>query len=277
MSSLRHPRRAARRAGRGHRPRAFTLIELLIVIVIIGILVSVAITVASRVTTGGRTRLTEEVLKVCDQTLTAAAAALEARAPSRYVDTQRNEIPIVDGRDPSDPSFTGPAEPTAGLYFLAVSKVKGLDEMFKGLDAKVLERSETISSAFGAVALPPGESVLTVRDGFGQPIRYVTPAYHGGHGEFFDQGTGTLTPAASRGYLQVRYTFNDNSQVKPMRRSYRPFDATQTGVGDADEGLCTGGAPYFYSVGPDGDPGQRADNVYTTRPTFPLETQRFGQ
>jgi prepilin-type N-terminal cleavage/methylation domain-containing protein len=251
----------------------FTLIELLVVIVILGILAAVAVTVASKVTSGGRVKLSQEVLKVCDQTLTAAAASLETKAPSKYVDVAGNEFPIVDGRANSVNDFTAAAEPTVALYFLTVAKLPGLDDMFKGLDAKLVQRESSIVTAFGTPDTG-GLQPLVVRDGFGRPVRYVNSTYHGGYGAFFN---GTTVDSASRKERSVKYKNGTNEQSLDMRRSYRPFPANGVGVGDADEGLCPGGTAYFYSAGSDGDPGTRDDNAYTTRPSFPLETTKFGQ
>ncbi|MBY0311219.1 MAG: hypothetical protein K2W85_04055 [Phycisphaerales bacterium] len=56
----------------------------------------------------------------------------------------------------------------------------------------------------------------------------------------------------------------------------RPFNpSTNAGdVGDSDEGLLDGGRGYFYSVGPDFDPGSRADNVYIDPVKYPAETEK---
>src|SRR5215813_11766460 len=50
--------------------RAFTLIEVLVVIVIIGILATLVLTVAARVTKGGKVSLTRDTIRVLDQGLT---------------------------------------------------------------------------------------------------------------------------------------------------------------------------------------------------------------
>ena len=99
-------------------------------------------------------------------------------------------------------------------------------------------------------------------------IRFVHPTFDNGYGPYFD---GTNTQA--RTLRKISYNQGGNpAQPINMRRSYRPATGT---IGDADEGICAGRVPYFYSVGPDGDPGARADNVYSNHPTFPLETAKF--
>src|SRR5262249_42594623 len=107
-----------------HRP-AFTLLELMVVMVIIAILIAVALTVGTRVSGGSRVRLPEDVLRICAQTRSAASAALEGTVPSKFVDGLGNEFPIVDGNPDGPLPTTGYNQASIGLYFLAISKVQG--------------------------------------------------------------------------------------------------------------------------------------------------------
>lgn len=125
---------------------------------------------------------------------------------------------------------------------------------------------------------------LDVRDPWGNQIRFVHPGYGGGYGDFYrlaSGGTGTWE-SRSRGVFSGEFKQGGGSGSRKFNRSCRPFDPTDTAsqgsgkarlVGDADEGTPTGRA-YFYSPGPDRDPGARGDNVYSgQRPQFPAETR----
>ena len=120
---------------------------------------------------------------------------------------------------------------------------------------------------------------VNIRDAWGRPMRFVHPAFHGGYGDFWDPVAERLD--GSRGILKVLLPTNSGRPF-PMeyKRSYRPFAADAPGrkatwIGDADEGMAVGGRGYFYSAGEDGDPGTRANNVYSTVPRFPVETRDF--
>lgn len=141
-----------------------------------------------------------------------------------------------------------------------------------------------------------------VRDAFGLPIRFVTPLAHGGYGPFDIESTSTdgqwvastnpspLSDLAFKvEWVKPKLANNanplericdvllqgsiDNTKIKISRRG-RPTgmnrDATnsKSQIGDADEGFCRAGRPYFYSSGSDGDPRSVEDNVYTDRPIF---------
>lgn len=125
---------------------------------------------------------------------------------------------------------------------------------------------------------------LDVRDPWGNQIRFVHPGFGGGFGEFYRPtagGTGTWE-ARNRDPFSGEFKEGGSRTSRKFNRSLRPFDPTDTAsqgpgksrlVGDADEGTPTGRA-YFYSPGPDRDPGARGDNVYAgQRPQFPAETR----
>lgn len=123
------------------------------------------------------------------------------------------------------------------------------------------------------------EMGLSLKDAWGQPIRFVHPAYHGGYGSGFQlQGDGTLVAASNRSNTsELRKKLKQSGgtdRTVSFRRSARPTGSTtDNSIGDADEGLCAGTMPYFYSTGPDKNAGTRTDNVYTTKPTYPAETR----
>lgn len=274
----------------------FTLIELLVVIAIIAIIASISLLVANRVTEGGRTDQTRNIIRTMDQVLAAYSADQGGgKFPSKYVDetAQKNEYPIVDARlDSASVDRTALPEPTVQLFLLAsgesaslMSMVNGIDGTFRDADGKrgrIVESQNVVSYAFGAAGTTvvradgntPAKAPL-VRDPWGNAIRYVHPRYSGGHGDFNTQSAGSWTSQA-RAKLMVTVKRGGADTSLEFRRSYRPFNpttATGTPVGDADEGVAAGARPYFYSAGPDGDPGTRDDNVYTDPPAFPSETK----
>lgn len=128
-----------------------------------------------------------------------------------------------------------------------------------------------------------------VLDGWNRPIRFVHPAFDGGYGPFFrfnprTTGAAATPSAVTRQARDLRVLGRADTQgVQPLRATalfsraawpFSPIDANrQAGwIGDSDEGITINRRPYFYSVGADGNPGTREDNVYTTTPTFPAES-----
>ncbi len=302
-----------RGVGGGREVGGFTLIEILVVIVIIGILVAVAMTLATRVTQGGRARLTEDTIRVLDVAVDAYVSAKEEKFPAFYLQPESGVyFPLCDGRwaqrrvNPGSMTYDKTADfaqPTIALAMGVMSGVPTADAALKQIDQKLVTRHLMTNgdylNAYGwYVVAPTGPGIpggappggpfgnhpgvrpipgVEIKDAWGNPLRMVHPAFDGGHGQYFDSVSQTMVsrpdllivpqrPAGIPAMLNVAFS-----------RSYRPFDPTSTSgaqrVGDADEGICPGGGrPYFYSAGPDGDPGTRADNVYTTKPEYPAET-----
>jgi prepilin-type N-terminal cleavage/methylation domain-containing protein len=256
-----------------HSPtfRAFTLVEILVVIAIIAILASIALVVGGRVTKGGEKSLTESTLHMLDTTLAAYLAEREAKFPSYYIDPQNNVFAIADARGETA-AIDAPAQPTIALYLLLAADAPSVQETLKGIDPKLIVRKpvQDVDGRFVRDKDNNPVEGLYINDAWGNPIRFVMPRYHGGHGLFAD-ATGNVQ--SGRPTLEVKMAALSFDQK--FRRSYRPFPSSQLGkgVGDADEGMCNGGRPYFYSAGPDGDPGTRDDNVYSVVPQFPLETR----
>ena len=263
---------------------AFTLIELLIVIGIIAVLVALAVVVGAKVVEGGRSRATTDVIRVLDGTL--GSWQLNSRTPLPSVlevkedATRSRYLPIIDARRPSGNSdFAADAEPSALYYSALVMQ-----------DASVAPEFEQLDSAFVDSASVPQEdprngqreqwaiAAVDLRDAWGRPMRFVHPAFHGGYGEYWDADDERMT---NRDPMRVRVKNPQGREIEvEYRRSYRPFEADAsnrkaTWMGDADEGMAVGGHGYFYSAGEDGDPGTRANNVYSTEPRFPVETRDF--
>lgn len=263
--------------------RAFTLIELLIVIGIIAVLISMSLVVGSKVIEGGKGRATQNVIRVLDESR--AAWTLNADVPlpklvSVEYDTNRAPMRflLIDGRSDTA-GFETEAYPTIALYTGLVMQDASIRSVFEQLDSTFI-RPDAVpgwkdksgkweSWAIGAVE---------VRDAWGKPLRMVHPAFHGGHGEYWNPDLGNME---SRDLLEDRLVpvGEGRSQLWDFSRSYRPFedDDSQKGnwIGDADEGMCIGGTAYFYSAGADGDPGTRRNNIYSTVPRFPVETRDF--
>lgn len=274
--------RAARcsRASRG----AFTLIELLVVIGIIAVLVALAVVVGTKVVEGGRARATSDVIRVLDNTL--GRWQLNAKQPlPEFLEVKESErrsrfFPIIDARLASESDFAEAAVPSARYFSALVMQDESIKAEFQQLDSTFVSTSsmpgEDNNGQRESWALP----AVDIRDAWGNPMRFVHPAFHGGHGAFWDPESGRLE--GNREELTVRLpTSKGNNTIQvEYRRSYRPFEADDpsrksTWVGDSDEGMGVGGRGYFYSAGEDGDPGTRANNVYSNEPRFPVETRDF--
>ncbi len=237
------------------------------------------------------------------------------------LDNPRNELedpheyvfPIIDGRmsgrvfpivfplegtpPAADHPFDrdlDPVEPSGALFLLALAAGGGnADAALKGIDSKFIQRRDVWAFGWQAddsTGEPTGGAVRkrlripVVLDAFGNPIRFVHPAYAGGYGDYFSLGPNPPNPPrgmVTRPPLTVSYLNGGSPTPMPFLRSYRPWNLDGVSqpvgnpVGDGDEGICQGGSPYFYSCGNDGDPGTRKDNIYTTTPQFPKETADF--
>jgi prepilin-type N-terminal cleavage/methylation domain-containing protein len=256
--------------------RAFTLVEMLVVIAIIGILAALVVTVAGRVTKGGKVSLTRDTIRVLDQVYTTYLSEREARPSSVFTDANGVQFPMVDGKVSlgGSPVYNpNPPEDSLALFLLETGKLGTGKSALSGLDAKFVDRVASVSGLGVPMVRDENNNIVlsftTVKDAYGHPIRFVHPAYQGGYGNYYDQN---IRP---RPLLMLTRT-GSPANVS-YSRSMRPFVPGAAGVpadavGDADEGIATGGRAYFYSAGPDGDPGTRGDNVYSQEPTFPAET-----
>ncbi len=271
------------RASRG----AFTLIELLVVIGIIAVLVALAVVVGAKVVEGSKARATTDVIRVLDSTL--GSWQLNANVPlPEFLEVPESPTkswiyPIIDARLETNNDFTNPTEPSAMYYSALVMQDESIATEFKQMDSTFVSTSFVAKP--GASSSDQRESwalqAVNIRDAWGQPIRFVHPAFHGGHGEYWDPTAGNMNRSREALRVQVpRGTGSGRPLEINYRRSYRPFDPNvpdrkSTWIGDADEGMAVGGRAYFYSAGEDGDPGTRANNVYSTQPRFPVETRDF--
>ncbi len=246
------------RRTRNTRQPAFTLIELLIVIGIIAILVGIAITVGAKVLSSGKERLTLDALKVLDQSLAEYVASKGGNPPATVDDPRPGNTgatiyiqPVADATNMAD----GVTINSVGLYVAQCRGLASVDAIFKGLDAKIFRLYDPDGTSAGWDNQP---ELLTVFDGWGNPIRYVHPAFQG---LIYGPWPTLSTPTASVPTSAVL-------GAPPANRAYGIVDIRRNNQagGDADGGRGPGGRPYFYSAGPDGDPSTIADNVYLNQP-----------
>lgn len=258
--------------------RAFTIVELLIVVVIIALLASIGLYVGRQVAEGGKVRATQNTLQILDQVLNEYQTAKSgSKVPAALIDGIGNDYPMFDGRVAGFPfTETDPPRVNPSLsIFLAHARTEAgaVDQALSKIDPKYVERTSAIQTSWGSPALPnnvgpiPG---IIIKDGWGRPIRFVHPELKGGwgpgyHKDVASTSASTFVPVVNRPYFVI-----SRMPGVEMRRSCWPFNPTARNsgdIGDADQGTCT--SPYFYSCGPDGDPGTADDNIYSNKkPTF---------
>lgn len=280
-----HAVRTRRRAG-------FTLVELMVVMVILVVLMGIGLAVANQVTQGGRIRTTQSLIRTLDQTMAQYQGDTGKKISGVFRDAVGNEFPLFDGRVIGFDNLDQPATPSQAFYMAVLRESPGASKLLANIDAAFVERVPTLAfPGLGVARLTAqasNESVVIVKDAWGEPIRFVHPKWHGGYGNFYRQDPGSassfIAESPVRDPLSAGFRSGNGTATLDLRRSALPRNAQNTGVapnsddwqtawkGDGDEGLCPGGLPYFYSSGPDKDPGRRGDNVYTTQPTFTAES-----
>lgn len=265
----------------------------MVVMVILVILMGIGLAVANQVTQGGKIRSTQALIRTLDQVVMEYQASSGGKVPGNARDAENNEFPIVDGRFAALSGPNDPAVPSQALFMAAIRTSPSALVLLKGIDPQLTQRITDIGIPgvglfkFRAGAIPAAadrEGVVVIKDAFGQPIRFVHPKYHGGFGDFWRRtGAYTGSPAmraTTRELLSTNIRTGNAVVTVEFRRAALPVYDTAinpdsdawNATGDGDEGLCPGGLPYFYSSGPDKDPGRRIDNIYTTVPTFPVES-----
>ncbi len=307
---------------------AFTLIELLIVLVIISALMALGMVVGRQVMTGSKARVTEQLIYSLDQSLDSYAADKGEMPPPVYslnisVAGKKHvyDFPAIDAR-PGGTTFTGipkdknwfnpydSAVPSLATYAAILRQSSLAESIAKAIPSKFVRvrfleqwydgtsnaTSDPKNLLAGITDDDTGKQATVqsfeVLDAWGRPIRFVHPGYGGQ--EFYDGPSGSYYERVGKALVNadgqkrplshdvyVRWGQTGSTPKKlAFRRSYQPFTEPKASdpyaafmTGDADEGLCPTRRPYFYSAGPDGDPGKRLDNVYSTRPDFPEETE----
>jgi len=269
--------------------RAFTLIEMMVVIAIIAILIAIAFVAGQRVMAGGRSRLTADTIKVLDQSLESYIQEKGSNPPLFVEDHRAEDDPnyqdkywldsdyaVLDSTPISDPNDRYVIN-SVGLYMHATENVPGLSSIFQGLDPRIVKQWHDTSP----LDQPPH---ATIYDGWGNPIRFVHPGFNGiwespprpaipvPPPADFDSEGGTLSVASIPQFsLSSPKQLADGIRNVQIRRSAVTKSDHDKGVtfpGDSDGGVCPGGRPYFYSAGPDADPSTTVDNVYTITPQF---------
>lgn len=271
------------------RRHGFTLIELLVVIGLIALLIAIVTVVGARVVTSSKATLASDTIRTLDVVYAAYVADRDLR-PDPGVADPRNPaytLPIADARNMSASGRT--IINSIGLFIHQMEREgQPIQQTIAGLNPRLV----TLYSADAGAPVvepnpdPPAElpQLRTILDPWGNPFRYVHPAFHGG---LYDA---TFNAAERRGNyadppdpnkpFDVRIVLTEIPQsALPIRQIRRnsgeptPNEPTGTTAPDSDGGYCprNGGQAYFYSAGPDGDPSTRSDNVYveSSRPTFP--------
>ena len=272
----------------GRSRPAFTLIELLVVIVVIGVLLTLVVAVGSRVVSGGKASLTQDLIRTLDQSLDA------------YMGDNNNDVPPAIVSDPEDPDQDNPRMipvvdgvvmpsrtpiNSVGLYIREAARFNASDSILKGLSSEHVRLYEPMAAGNSVGLADEQPELTTVFDAWGQPLRFVHPKFDGEIVEServeCQPGAGVRmnnsNPSDNGFFFGKPSSFFQNLAFGRVRRNFitsrerNPEVCTNQDLlvpGDSDGGLTVGGRPYFYSAGPDGDPSDRADNVYSTEPQF---------
>jgi prepilin-type N-terminal cleavage/methylation domain-containing protein len=279
--------------------RGLTLIEILVVIVIIGILASLIVTVASKVSQGGKVGVTQEALKIADQALNSYVQEKGAIPPPIFEDPRDKDrlrlIPVADARNMDAGSTDRVMINSVGLFIHQAEQDAGLTGLFANVDRRMLQRYDP-DRTDGAYSDPDMDQmspenpptsfvdqprIPTLMDGFGRPLRYVHPAFGG-----LIMGPSRANPTNPQTGLNMDDThmFEDWTRAgnrtlmfsyREVRRNAEEIAPASTNPNpefraDSDGGRPVGNRPYFYSAGPDEDPSEIEDNVYTggSKPEF---------
>lgn len=246
--------------------RAFTLMELLIVIAIIVVLMAIAVTVGASVISGGKAQQTRNTIHALDTLLNDIMQA-NGGLPGPLVEDPRDStkmIPIADARNMG--SATKHTINSVGLFLLQAGTTSTSSDALKGIDSKLIRLYTPYDeSEAGEDNVVP--ELTTVMDAWGRPIRYVHPAFHGPiYGPDLMNPSQPSSPLAVADVLPgttAKFTFD-----VIRRNAVTTPDASPVGDPDSDGGYCPNNTPYFYSAGPDGDPSTTKDNIYTKEPKF---------
>jgi hypothetical protein len=244
-----------------------------------------ALAVGRSVTNSGRARQTEYTLKVLDAALSEYIHSQETMPRSWVVGpgSMNRTYPILDGIGDLG-AVQNLQLDSVGLFLLQLKGLPHLEAKLRDLDAKLVREMEF-----------DGQRIVTVLDGWGRPIRYVHPQFHGLiHGTAFPSSVAEVSTRQDKAQVAQVVTFppSANPGISYVRRNnvVTPDDLALRMTPDSDGGMATG-RPYFYSTGADGkagyavrlrqpgDPGNlpwvvdvdfNADNVYSRKPQFQM-------
>lgn len=278
------------------RRRGFTIIELLIVIAILATLVALTMAVGGAVLEGARKRQTMASLQIMDSSLSSYIAERDDIPPplmgvprdAAKREARRRVIPVIDGSTRQGKELIRPINAGA-MFMYQASEIASIKIAFEGLDSKLVQRYNIDEAPVANIRRgQPIDQDLeqpelpTMFDAWGNPIRYVHPAFDGiilrgdtrrigeagmqvwllDDGNKFGWDLGG--PAHEFGWL-----FHKVRRNKLVAEDYAKWaDDREPLIGDGDGGICISDRPYFYSSGPDGDPSTTDDNVYTQPPRF---------
>lgn len=251
--------------------RAFTLMELLIVIGIIAVLVGITFMVGRASMGGSKKSVTLDSIRVLDAALTAYNDATGENPPAWVQDPRPNAaervIPVADARDVDAPNAnTAGAGADAAiidsvaLFFLQCQSVPEAKSILDRLPTKLaVQRAVRVGSQN-----PQTVQLTTVLDGWGKPIRYVHPAFSAS----FQASSTSAILAAPKSLATGNpktWTITNISRTYTVAPIPSPTTAPPVAFPDSDGGRCPGGRAYFYSAGEDGMVGREANNGATTK------------
>lgn len=267
-----------RKAGRGN---GFTLVEMLIVVGIIVLLIAIAVLIGARVAGAGRQRLTEHHLKALETSLSAFSHGGDDPLPPPLLvdpDHPDRRLPVADARSGESEQIIN----SVGLYLAQCRGNPDAEAAFASIEPRYLKPHDPDGVGPGNRPANLQPVLLTLFDGWGNPIRYVHPTFKGTI--VGPWGSPAYPPTQ---YVPLRYLTGDPMPgtaygIAEIRRNDRVLSGAPAADGpDADGGLPHANRPYFYSAGPDGKVGYEidgsgnivadfnADNVYLALPRFP--------
>ncbi len=266
---------------------AFTLMELMVVVLIIGVLLAIVLGVASSVSNTGRRAFTTDTIRVVEMSLEEYNSVIGARPQYYITDPRVNDMgpinpddvfPIADARDFGG-GLIGPNQHqminSAGLF---IQQLKDVSTAYEGiattLDAEAFKPFSPTPLNGGQVSELRQPLLPTPFDAWGNPIRYVHPTFDG-----LIYGSDQTDPTSPVDLEDDLRLFPNGQGQNPewaiamIRRNAESngdfADVTGDDRADSDGGVCQGDHPYFYSAGPDGDPSTTEDNVYgSSTPVF---------
>jgi len=275
--------------------RAFSLVELFVVIALIALLAAIGVGVSTAMSDAGRIRATQLVIETLDQTLDSYVTTRGTIPPELVAIELREDfgsfmlgdtvyLPAIDGRLIN----TSGTEPnhlinSIGVYLVSIERFVDVEGVLSHVDARFVRNYDLADDG--------QPSMRTVFDAWGNPIRYVHPRFDGileepgtsralgEPGAPFDDILTELLPGSllpgDTARILIGHADSPFPEVRRSRILQIDRDEARTNPGlafpietDADGGVCAGQRPYFYSAGPDGDPSTIEDNIYTRVPEF---------
>ncbi|MEM1183704.1 MAG: type II secretion system protein [Planctomycetota bacterium] len=266
----------------------FTLIELLVVITIVGVLVAITLAVGQGVIQSQRARLAQDRIRVIDSSIDAFTRDVSSTLPV-LVETPNPDpslasslddnilLPFADALDATNGVGTQRWVNTSGLLVRTLDEA-GLGDLLLPLQGEAVRFYDP--ELAGENSQPELRSIF---DPWGNPIRVVHPRMDGvirsspastagdlgGAVDLFDDQLIADTDLPS-GFEATNFADISVVPIQQIRRN-RMTDADRgvsNEIGDSDGGICPGGRPYAYSIGPDNDASTIDDNAYTLEPAF---------